>query len=239
MFHIKTVEEMKNVAVILAGGAGTRFGSELPKQFVLVAGKPVIRHTVDAFESHPMIDEIAVVCCEEYMDLMEETLRQGGCKKVKHLLKGGKERFHSSLAAINAYAAEDCNLLIHDGARPLVSARLITSCAEALRSFTAVEAAIPATDTIVEVAADGSIARIPPRERLWNAQTPQCFRREVIAEAYGLAMGGRDFRPTDDCAVVHKYLPAVSIKVITGERTNIKITYKSDIALMEKLLAYK
>lgn len=227
---------MKNIAIILAGGSGSRFGADMPKQFLPVAGKMIIEHTIDAFERHPLIDEIAIVSRADYMDEMKEMVKQDGYRKVTHILQGGKERYHSSLAALKAYTDDEDNLLIHDGVRPLVSERIITDCVNALADYEAVDVAVPATDTIIEMNEDGSIARIPQRRLLRNAQTPQCFRRRVIAKAFGLALQDPDFFPTDDCSIVLRYMPEVAIKVVDGEPTNIKVTYKSDIEMMERII---
>ncbi len=225
---------MKNIAIILAGGSGSRFGADMPKQFLKVAGKMIIEHTIDAFERHPLIDEIAIVSRADYMDEMKEMVKKDGYKKVSHVLQGGKERYHSSLAAIEAFTNDADNLLIHDGVRPLVSERIITDCVNALVNYEAVDVAVPTTDTIIELNEDGSIARIPQRRLLRNAQTPQCFRRRVIAEAFRLALQDPDFFPTDDCSIVLKYMPEVAIKVVDGEPTNIKVTYKSDLETVER-----
>ncbi len=225
---------MKNIAIILAGGSGSRFGADMPKQFLKVAGKMIIEHTIDAFERHPLIDEIAIVSRADYMDEMKEMVKKDGYKKVSHVLQGGKERYHSSLAAIEAFTNDADNLLIHDGVRPLVSERIITDCVNALANYEAVDVAVPTTDTIIELNEDGSIARIPQRRLLRNAQTPQCFRRRVIAEAFRLALQDPDFFPTDDCSIVLKYMPEVAIKVVDGEPTNIKVTYKSDLETVER-----
>lgn len=227
---------MKNIAIILAGGSGSRFGADMPKQFLQVAGKMIIEHTIDAFERHPMIDEIAIVSRADYMEEMREMVKKDGYVKVTHVLQGGKERYHSSLAAIEAFTDDDDNLLIHDGVRPLVSERIISDCVNALAEYEAVDVAVPTTDTIIELNEDGSIARIPQRRLLRNAQTPQCFRRRVIAEAFRLALQDPDFFPTDDCSIVLKYMPEVAIKVVDGEPSNIKVTYKSDLETVERRL---
>ena len=226
---------MKNIAIILAGGSGSRFGADMPKQFLQVAGKMIIEHTIDAFERHPMIDKIAIVSRADYMEEMKEMVKKDGYTKVTHVLQGGKERYHSSLAAIEAFTDDDDNLLIHDGVRPLVSERIITDCVNALADYEAVDVAVPTTDTIIELNEDGSIARIPQRRLLRNAQTPQCFRRRVIAEAFRLALQDPDFFPTDDCSIVLKYMPEVAIKVVDGEPYNTKVTYKSDLEMVERL----
>lgn len=227
---------MKNIAIVLAGGSGSRFGADMPKQFLQVAGKMIIEHTIDAFERHPLIDEIAVVSRADYVDEMKEMVKRNGYRKVTKVLQGGKERYHSSLAAIEAFTCDDDNLLIHDGVRPLVTDRIITDCVKALADYEAVDVAVPATDTVIELNEDGSIARIPPRRLLRNAQTPQCFRRRVIAKAFELALKDPGFFPTDDCSLVLKYMPEVAIKVVDGEPTNIKITYKEDIEMMKRVI---
>ncbi len=230
---------MKNIAIVLAGGSGSRFGADMPKQFLQVAGKMIIEHTIDAFERHPLVDEIAVVCRADYMDEMRELVRKDGYRKVSHILQGGKERYHSSLAAIKAFTCDDDNLLIHDGVRPLVSDRIITDCVQALADYEAVDVAVPVTDTVVELHEDGSIARIPQRRLLRSAQTPQCFRRGVIARAFESALQDPGFFPTDDCSIILKYMPQVPIKVVDGDPTNIKVTYKSDIEMIKRALLTK
>lgn len=227
---------MRNIAIILAGGSGSRFGADMPKQFLKVAGKMIIEHTIEAFERHPQIDEIALVSRKDFIEEMEQLAPKNGYRKLRKVLCGGKERYHSSLAAIEAYTNDDDRLLIHDGVRPLISERVITDCIKALDTFDAVDVAVPTTDTIIELSEDGSISRIPQRRLLRNVQTPQCFRRETIARAFELALKDLDFFPTDDCSLVHKYLPEIPIHVVEGESTNIKITYPEDLALAERML---
>ncbi|MCD8281732.1 MAG: 2-C-methyl-D-erythritol 4-phosphate cytidylyltransferase [Prevotella sp.] len=227
---------MRNVAVILAGGKGSRMATDVPKQFIVVGGKTIIEHTIRAFDRHAEIDEIAVVAAEEYLPRIREIAERGEYNKVRRFLVGGGERYLSSLAAVRAYCGEECNLLIHDGARPNVSQDIITKCTAALRMSVAVEVAVPVTDTIVELSPDGTIAHIPPRRMLRRAQTPQCFRRSVIALAFKRALANLDFNPTDDISVVSEYMPEVNIRVVEGDRNNIKITYQSDIQLFERLI---
>lgn len=225
-----------NIAIILAGGSGTRLGADRPKQFLEIAGKMVIEHTIEAFHRNPNIDEIAIVSREDYVEDVSEMVRKNGYSKVKHVLKGGKERYHSSLAALEAYTNDTDNLLFHDCVRPLVSQRVINDCIKALNDFRAVDVAIPATDTIIEVDERGCIRNIPSRRLLRNVQTPQGFKRQTIRQAFDLALKDPEFIPTDDCSVIHKYLPEVQIKVIEGDVSNIKITYKEDIEFAEKML---
>lgn len=225
-----------NVAVILAGGTGKRLGSELPKQFLEIAGKTVIEHTIDAFEKSESIDEIIVVIHSSFLEKMEVLTEKNEWKKVKKILPGGAERYDSSLVAIRIYAGKnDVRLIFHDAVRPLVSERIIRETVEALDKYGAVGVAIPAVDTML-IVEDCFIRHIPDRSKLMRAQTPQGFRLPVIEKAYRLALKDPDFQVTDDCGVVLKYLPEEPIYIVQGEETNIKLTYKEDIYLLEKLL---
>lgn len=123
----------KNIAIVLAGGIGSRLGLSIPKQFFKVAGKMVVEHTIDAFESNPHIDEIAIVSNPFYIADFESIIIKNGWKKVKKILKGGQERFHSSLSAIKAYEGSDVNLIFHDAVRPLVSQRILNDVIKALK----------------------------------------------------------------------------------------------------------
>lgn len=233
---------MKNIAVILAGGIGSRLKAGTPKQFLKVAGMSVIEHTISVFERHPLIDEIAVVVNEAYQDKISSYILKNGFKKVKKVLSGGAERHHSSLSAINAYSfdnQEDCNLIFHDAVRPLVSASVITNVVEALKDYLAIDVAIPSADTVIEIDQDNNIARIPNRQILRRGQTPQAFRLSTIKRAYDIALADPDFVTTDDCGVVVKYLPEVKVGVVPGEEANMKLTYQEDFYLIEKLFQLK
>ncbi len=225
-----------NIAVILAGGSGTRLGGPLPKQFMTAAGKTILEHTIEAFEHHARIDEIAVVIRNDYIEEAKAIVERNGYKKVRKILAGGKERYDSSLAAIRAYTHDDDLLLLHDAVRPLVSSRIIDDCLTALDTFRAVAVAVKTTDTIYQVDNNGCICAIPPRSTLRNAQTPQAFRRGTISEAYAIALQDPDFVTTDDIGVVSRYLPHEPIYVVEGEASNIKVTYKEDLPLLERLL---
>lgn len=227
-----------NIAVVLAGGSGTRLGGALPKQFLEVEGKPIIAYTIEAFQKNPRIDEIVVVSRAENVDLMWDIVHRFHYEKVSKVLLGGKERYDSSLAAIAAYDHPDDVLLLHDGVRPLVSQRIIDRCLDAMASYNAVGVAVKTTDTIVEVDQQGCIVATPPRSILRNMQTPQCFRLGVIRKAYEVALRDPAFVTTDDCGVVAKYLPEEPVFIVEGEPTNIKVTYKEDLALMRQHVSF-
>lgn len=229
----------RNIAVILAGGSGARLGRDCPKQFLKVAGKLIIEHTIDVFEGHDKVDEIAVVCKEEYAAQIEALILKNRYKKLRKILVGGKERYHSSLSAIAAYEDDDDNLIFHDAVRPLVTARIIDDCVEALERYRAIDVAVKTTDTIIAVDSDSTILDIPPRALLYNGQTPQCFKRGLIRQAYELALQDPAFSTTDDCGVVKRYMPEEPIYVVKGENFNMKVTYAEDLFLLDKLFQLK
>lgn len=226
---------IRNIAIVLAGGVGSRLGLSTPKQFFKVAGKMVIEHTLDTFEHNTHIDEIVIVSNPVYVSDVENIVLRNGWKKVKKILKGGKERYDSSLSAIHAYeGGEEVNLIFHDAVRPLVSQRIIDDVCEALKQYEAIDVTVPAVDTIIEAEGD-HIASIPDRSRLQRGQTPQAFRLSVIAEAYKRALNDTNFKVTDDCGVVVKYMPEVPVHLVAGEESNMKLTYKEDTFLLDKL----
>ena len=234
----QTMKKQRNIAVILAGGSGQRFGSALPKQFLSLAGRTVIEYSVEAFEKCDAIDEIAVVMHPDFLPQMQEIIDRNGWKKVRKLLPGGAERYLSTLAALNAYEGRsDLNLIFHDAARPAVSQRIINETVTALQTYPAVAVAIPATDTVFEVTDDGNfITAIPARKRLRCAQTPQAFHIDIIREAYRKALKDKDFTSTDDCGVLLRYCPEVPIFIVPGDVSNMKLTYPEDTTLLEKTL---
>lgn len=229
-----------NIAVILAGGSGSRLGGELPKQFYKIAGKMVIEHTIDVFQNHKDIHEIAIVANPDYVFEIENIVIRNRYTKLKKILKGGDERYKSSLCSIKAYEInEGVNLIFHDAVRPLVNERIISDVINALSLYNAVDVAIKTTDTIIQVSEENVIDGIPMREKLRSGQTPQGFKIETIKEAYNLALKDPNFRTTDDCGVVYKYLPNEPVYIVDGEVFNIKLTYKEDIFLIDKLFQLK
>lgn len=248
---------MKNVAVVLAGGTGSRMYNEavrsersrsalLPKQFMQLQGRAVIEYSVETFCNHTAIDEVAVVVHPDWRGRMEEIAAAGRWEKLKKIVDGGSERYMSSLNAIMAYIDEpdDTNLLLHDAARPWVSKGIIDRVTAALVHHEAVGVAIPSIDTVWEVHPDFGdeagfadehfemprvVARIPERRLMWRAQTPQAFRLPLVRDAYQRALQDPQFHATDDCGVVRKYMPGVKIAVVEGDELNRKITFVGDL----------
>lgn len=231
----------KSIGVILAAGNGERSGLDIPKQMIKLAGKPIVEHTISNFQNSSSIDEIIIVTNSNCIEKIEEIVTDRGFTKVKRIINGGKERYESSLAAINSCSQEaeqmDIKLIFHDAVRPLVSDRIIHDVVEALDHYNAVDVVVPTTDTIISAdPITNTIDAVPDRSRLRNGQTPQGFNWKTIKLAYELALRDPDFKTTDDCGVVFKYLPDEKVYLITGENNNIKLTYKEDLHVIDKLL---
>lgn len=236
---------MTNVAVILAGGTGKRMGSPVPKQFMSLSGRSVIEYSIDTFDQHPAIDEVAVVVHPDWRQKMGEIADLRQWKKLTRVIDGGSERYMSTLNAVMAYIdyPDDTNLLLHDAARPLVPREVVDRVAEALQHHEAVGVAVPSTDTVWEVHPDIGedyigrfVARIPERRLMWRAQTPQAFRLPLIRDAYQRALQDPQFSATDDCSVVRKYMPGTKIAVVEGDERNTKVTRAEDLDLLSSLL---
>ena len=252
----RLLRKMKNIAVILAGGIGARVGGNVPKQLLPLAdGRSVLEHATEAFEHADCIDEVCIVMHPDYIAFAEQALLRNGWQKVRHIITGGKERWESSVNAIRLYESElsaeefaHANILLHDAARPFVSQAIIANVCRALKTQEAVTVAVPATDTMyvvtptpnpqpatrnpqpIPLRENGRVLQsIPPRDTLMRAQTPQAFRLPLIARAYTLALQDPALQATDDCGILHRYIPTKPIHIVAGEETNKKITFKEDL----------
>ena len=226
--------DVRNIAIILASGSGTRFRSETPKQFLKLAGKRVIEHTLDCFQNHAGIDEIIIVTSREQIALMEEIILHGDYSKVTRVLLGGDTRQASSAAGIAAIKGDSHKVLVHDAVRPLLDAATIDRCLEALERFDAVDTGIPSPDTVIRVDKENCITDIPERDQLRLGQTPQAFRAGLLRKAHALAVNDKQLKVTDDCGLILHYRLG-KVHVVAGDASNIKITYPSDIYLADRL----
>ena len=218
----------KTVVIIAAAGRGERMGG-VDKIFAPLAGKPLLVWVVDAFQQCKLIDRIIVVLSEENLKQGERLVVERGWSKVSDVCMGGEERQQS--VANGLKLLEDCHwVVIHDGARPLVTEALIEDGLEAAEESGAAVAAVPVTDTIKLAGDDGFVMGTPPRKSLWAVQTPQVFRFDIITEAHSKAKG----MATDDAALVERL--GYKVKLYMGSYDNIKITTPGDLALAEILL---
>jgi len=225
--------DVRTVAAVLAAPAEGPAGAAL---LARLAGRPVIEHSVAAFEASPLVDEIVVVTPPALAARTGRLLAAAGYLKVSRAIEGGATRLESAWQAIRILGQADCNLLLHDAARPLVSPRVIEDCVAALRTYPAVCAAVPASDTMVGVDKD-LITERPPRDRLRRRQTPQGFRLGIIRRGYELALADPGPAPADDCGIVLRYLPEVPVRLVPGSERSVTVTGPSDTEIAEAVLA--
>lgn len=224
---------MSNIAILLASGSGTRFRSETPKQFLKLAGKAVLEHTLDVFQRHPRIDEIVLVIGGEHRLPVEQIVNSGGYTKVARIVEGASTRRGSSAAGIGAIEGDAHKVLVHDAVRPLLDGEVVDRCLDALEEFDAVDTGIPSSDTVIQISAEGLIEHIPSRDTLRLGQTPQGFRAGILRRAHAMAAEDPP-AVTDDCGLI-LHFGLGHVKVVAGSVENIKVTYPSDIYLADRL----
>lgn len=228
---------MKYTAIVLAAGSGSRMKSNVKKQYMMLQGKPVLCYSLDAFQKCSRIDEIVLVCGENEMEQCRTQIVDAyGFTKVRHIVAGGAERYHSVYEGLKA--AEDCDyVLIHDGARPFVDQKVLARILDDLPDSRASVAGMPVKDTIKMSDENQMVDCTLPREKLWMIQTPQSFAYELIRKAYDTLAekGTQGLKITDD-AMVAEYIGHFPVKLIEGSYENIKITTPDDLALAEVIL---
>ncbi|WP_433328917.1 2-C-methyl-D-erythritol 4-phosphate cytidylyltransferase [Spirillospora sp. CA-294931] len=227
---------MPTIAVVLAGGTGERVGAGTPKQLIEVGGRPILQHAIAAFDAHPGIDEVVVVMASGHLRAAAAMAAPFG--KVVAVVEGGETRTASTVAALRVLSdrPDDSKVLFHDAARPFVGPDVIDRTLEALATAEAVAVGVPTSDTIVEVSG-GVVTGMPPRASLCRFQTPQGFGLGTIRKAYELALADPGLLATDDCGIVHRYLPDVPIRVVAGDERNLKVTHPLDVAIAGLLAA--
>ncbi len=230
------------VAILLAGGSGHRFGADRPKQFVRIGECTVLEHSLAAFEQSPHIDAVVVVSHPQHLDEVRQLLPSSQHPKLLSVVAGGAERQDSTLNALRALAQitdsplEQIRILIHDAVRPAVSQTTIERVCSALHTHQAANLVVPVTDTLLEINDNGTTAAMPSRARFRRVQTPQGFHAATLQHAYDVALTDPNFQATDDCGVVFRYLPEVEIALVEGEQRNIKLTYPEDLYVLHHLL---
>lgn len=230
-----------NIAVVLAGGSGSRMGMvDRPKQFIDIYGKPVIIHTLEAFEINSGIDAICVICVKEWQDDLAMWLKEYDIRKVKWIANAGSSRQESSLNALNAIkddVSDEDYVIIHDAARPLVSQKIINENIEKVKEYGACDTVIPAHDTVIRSLDEKTLDSIPARKELYLGQTPQSFKYSIVRKAYDDYFAlDEDKRPvmTDDCGLVlHS---GIEIGMAMGDKLNMKITTMEDLLLVKSIV---
>lgn len=233
--HIRFCEVIEiNTAVILAAGKGSRMKADINKQFLMLLDKPVIVHTLQAFEQCSEVDEMVVVTAPEELEYFKvNILFKYEFNKVIKVVAGGKERQQSAYNGIKAAAFESEIILIHDGARPFVSRQTIIDCINGARVYGAASAGMPSKDTVKLVNDDNIVISTPPREKVWLTQTPQAFKSALIKEAHRIAVE-KEIKATDDAMLVE--ILGYNVKMIEASYDNIKITTPEDMPIAEQLI---
>ncbi|HEQ60303.1 MAG TPA: 2-C-methyl-D-erythritol 4-phosphate cytidylyltransferase [Firmicutes bacterium] len=221
---------MSTTALIPAAGMGRRMGASINKQYLELAGRPILAHTLALFENSPAIDRIIVISPQEEIPFCrEQVVSRYGFRKVHDIVAGGAERQDSvrnGLAALPDPRGDDI-VLIHDGVRPFMPAELLSEVIATAQQVGGCVVGVPVKDTVKEVS-DHRVVGTPARERLWLAQTPQGFLFSVIRRAHDRALA-ENFRGTDDASLVERL--GLPVAMVQGSYRNIKITTPEDLTL--------
>lgn len=226
-----------NTAIILAAGKGTRMNAGMNKQFMLINGKPLLAQTLEAFQNCSAIDSIILVTGrDEQQFCKEQILDVYGFDKVDKLVYGGSERQQSVYNGI-LELDKGCDIVvIHDGARPVVTGEIIERCIEGAKMFGAVSAGMPAKETIKILDEEGFVKCTPERGKVWITQTPQAFKPDIIRKAHERAVAD-GISGTDDAFLVE--YTGIKVKMLEGSYENIKVTTPEDIIIAETIMNKK
>ena len=235
---------MKTAAIVLSGGRGLRFGSDIPKQYMEIGGKSILAHAVSAFEMSEA-DEIVIVAAQEHIERCREIVRSSRFEKVADVIPGGAERYDSVLMGLRYLMNREREIpeivLIHDGARPFIRPETVGEIIQCVMEHGAAIAAAPCTDTIKIADENGCIVSTTERKKTWAAQTPQAFRTEEIFRAYETVIGKGSPENltgiTDDAMVYQMAFPGACVKLVNAGTQNFKITAADDMIRAESMLS--
>jgi 2-C-methyl-D-erythritol 4-phosphate cytidylyltransferase len=228
---------MRTHALVLAGGSGDRFGADIPKQFVRLAGEPILLRSVRAIAGAG-VDQIIVVTHPNWLAETRELLEGADVAPPVSIVAGGVTRNESTQRGLAALDADGEDIvLVHDAVRPLVPREVILRSIEPVLSgrADATDTVIPSADTLVIVKGD-DVIEIPERARYRRGQTPQTFRVRILKQAYEAAAAGGDLTATDDCSLVLRHVPGARIVAVAGDEVNLKITTRTDMVLADRMI---
>lgn len=226
-----------NIGIVLAGGSGVRVGSDIPKQFIDIGGKPLIVYTLEAFNKNSNIDYIAVICKKDYEGTLEQWIKEYNLNKIKWIVEGGSTRQQSvenGLKKLQDVCTKEDIVLIHDGARPLITDNIINENIDRAKVYGAINTVIPCTDTIISSTKGDGIEAVPNRSELYQCQTPQSFQYGVICKAHEFAKNNALSSATDDCQLV--FAMGKKVYFANGDRLNFKVTTKEDLIILKALI---
>lgn len=224
------------VAIILAAGSGSRMNSDVAKQYMKLNNREIVSYAIETFNRHPEINKIALVAREHELEYCKkEIVDRYGFNKVRILCAGGEERYLSVYNGLNSFGTldEDEIVIVHDGARPFVTAQMITDVIAAAKENGAATTAMPVKDTIKIIDAEGFGIETPERKFVYQIQTPQAFTYSIMSEAYATMFAeseGVNYKITDDTMLVEQY-KGVRSKMVSGSYENIKITTPDDLKI--------
>ena len=231
---------MSNIALLIAGGSGNRMGQSIPKQFLTVNERPVIVYTLEAFQKHPEIDEIAVVCIDGWKSVLQAYANQFNITKLKHIVPGGKNgqgSIRNGVFELEKYHNADDIVLIHDAIRPMVSAEIISDCIRVTKEKGNAITVIPCAEAMMQTE-DGEVSvGSYPRDKLKRTQTPQGFRIGDICDLHRKALEAGITNSVASCTLMIEMGKQVYFSM--GSEKNIKLTTVEDIDIFKALLLAK
>lgn len=220
-------------AIIVAAGTGSRMNANINKQYLMLSGRPLLVHTIEAFERSPLVSEIIVVIHRQDRGLFDEAVRPCGFRKITSVVDGGDDRQASVFNGLRHVDPKARIISVHDGARPLITTAIIGESITAARRFGAACVGVPVKDTIKKVNEDKTVASTPDRSVLWAVQTPQVFQREILMRAHEKAIED-GYRGTDDSVLAERL--GIPVMMVHGSYANIKITTAEDLAFAEAVI---
>lgn len=231
---------MKNIAVIFAGGTGTRMRTaDTPKQFLTLQGRPVIIRTLQIFEDAPGITDIIVVSHPDWIDTCHDLVERSGLRKVRNIVAGGasgqQSIFNGLRAAAEVSDSEHDVVVIHDGVRPLVTPAHVQTCLDTVRAHGSAVTAVPAKETVAIRASDGGVDEIVDRAQVMLIRAPQCFYLHQILNAHERAISEERDDFVDSATMMHHY--GAHIHLVEGSSDNIKITTQDDYFAIQSILS--
>ena len=230
------MEKQKYTAIVLAAGSGKRMNSKVHKQYLIIQDRPVLNYSLKAFEDSAVDEIVLVVGKGEEKFCRKEIVDKYGISKVKAIVEGGKERYHSVFEGLKQTSDADY-VLIHDGARPFVNQDIIRRCMQEVQKYQACVVGMPVKDTIKIADEEGYAKQTPDRKNVWMIQTPQTFSYALIYEAYEEMLKTEDTAITDDAMVLER-IKGKKSKLIEGSYRNIKITTPEDLLIANVYLQH-
>ena len=230
------MEKQKYTAIVLAAGSGKRMNSKVHKQYLIIQDRPVLYYSLKAFEDSAVDEIVLVVGKGEEKFCRKEIVDKYGISKVKAIVEGGKERYHSVFEGLKQTSDADY-VLIHDGARPFVNQDIIRRCMQEVQKYQACVVGMPVKDTIKIADEEGYAKQTPDRKNVWMIQTPQTFSYALIYEAYEEMLKTEDTAITDDAMVLER-IKGKKSKLIEGSYRNIKITTPEDLLIANVYLQH-